>query len=108
MARLTGRDWRVIGCAATIGAALAFPAGLMFAWRDTPRQQDTAAARPDAPAMKKSDARDVYSPDVVRDPYVLDQQRRVVEALEVECRQFGTHCAEAGQARQRIEENARD
>src|SRR5688572_9353653 len=109
MARLSGRDWRMIGLAAAIGAVVAFPAGLMLAGRDAPPpRQNGSGARPDAPAAKKAEARDFYSPKVVSDPYVLDQQRRVVEALELECRHYGKHCAEAGQARRRIEENARD
>jgi hypothetical protein len=108
MTRGTGRDWRVIGCAAAVGAAVAFPAGLMLAGRDAPRHQEGKAARPNAPATKKADARDFYSPNISTDPYVLDQQRRVVEALELECRHFKKHCAEAGQARRRIEESAGD
>jgi hypothetical protein len=108
MARLSGRDWRMIGCAAAIGAVLAFPAGLMLAGRNAPLSRDGSGARPDASVGKKADARDFYSPKVTSDPYVLDQQRRVVEALELECRHYGKHCAEAGQARGRIEENARD
>jgi hypothetical protein len=47
----------------------------------------------------KADFRKVYSPAILKDPYVLRQQQKVVEALEVECRHFGTHCAEAEQAR---------
>jgi len=53
---------------------------------------------------RKADFRKVYSPKIIKDPYVLRQQRKVVEALEVECRHFGTHCAEAEQARRRINE----
>lgn len=99
----------MIGCAAAIGAMLAFPAGLMIAGRPAaPPQQNSDAGRPNAPAAKTAEARDFYSPKVTSDPYVLDQQRRVVEALELECRHYGKHCAEAGQARRRIEENAGD
>ena len=98
----------MIGFAAAIGAVVAFPAGLMFAGRDAPPPRHGSAARPNAPAAKKAEARDFYSPKVTSDPYVLDQQRRVVEALELECRHYGKHCAEAGQGRRRIAENARD
>ena len=98
----------MIGCAAAIGAVVAFPAGLIIAGRDSPPARDGSAARPNAPAGNKAEARDFYSPKVTSDPYVLDQQRRVVEALELECRHYDKHCAEAGQARRRIEENARD
>ena len=108
MAGLSGRDWRMIGCAAAIGALVAFPAGLMLAGRDAPPIRNGGAARLDVPAAKKAEARDFYSPKVVSDHYVLNQQRRVVEALEPECRHYGKHCAEAGQARRRVEGNARD
>ena len=105
---LIRRDWRVIGCAAAVGAAVAFPAGLMLGGRDAPREREVIVTRPNAPAAKTIEGRNFYSPNVSTDPYVLDQQRRVVEALELECRHFGKHCAEAGQARKRIEENALD
>ena len=98
----------MIGFAAAIGAVLAFPAGLMVAGGNAPPPREGGTARPGVPAVKKVVARDFYSPKVTSDPYVLDQQRRVVEALELECRQFRKHCAEAGQARQRIEESAAD
>jgi hypothetical protein len=35
---------------------------------------------------------------------VIDQQRRVVEALETNCRHFHSHCTEAQQARLRLNE----
>lgn len=98
----------MIGCAAAAGALLAFPAGLMLAWRDQPAQQHDAAAGRDARIARKAVARDVYSPKVTSDPYVLDQQLRVVEALELECGHYGKHCAEAAQARRRVEESAAD
>ena len=51
--------------------------------------------------------RDVYSPSVLDDPYVIEQQLRVVEALELSCRQLGERCQEAQRARERVEENKR-
>jgi hypothetical protein len=48
---------------------------------------------------RNANFRKVHSPVILNDPYVVRQQRKVVEALEVECRHFGTHCAEAEQAR---------
>jgi len=47
--------------------------------------------------------RDMYAPGFRNDPYVIDQQRRVVEALEQDCRRSNQHC-EAEQARRRVEE----
>lgn len=50
--------------------------------------------------------RDMYAPGFRNDPYVIDQQRRVVEALEQSCRQSNVHCKEAEQVRRRVEEAA--
>ena len=96
------RDWRSIGCAALAGALIAFPAGVMLS-----RSERQETARRTAGSLpKRTDGRNFYSPGVVNDPYVLEQQRRVVEALELSCRQFRENCAEARPARQRIEEAA--
>ena len=98
------RDWRSIGCAALAGALIAFPAGVMLSRGE---RQETER-RTAGPPPKQTEGRNFYSPGVVSDPYVLEQQRRVVEALEVSCRQFRENCAEARLARQRIEEAAGD
>jgi hypothetical protein len=65
----------------------------------------TSGVRGDTASPVRGPAgRDVYSPRVIGDPYVIEQQRKVLEALEVSCRRFKRHCAEAEQARLRIEE----
>ena len=46
--------------------------------------------------------RNVYSPNVATDPYVIEEQRRVVQALRLSCEQFKTHCKEAEQAQRFI------
>ena len=98
-----GRDWRGYGCAAAAGALVAFPLGLMVAGREAP-ERPPAAARTSGPERGKAGFRNVYSPNLSEDPYVLSEQRRVVEALEAECRNQRTHCAEAEQARRWITE----
>ncbi len=61
----------------------------------------------DAPHGKPKPAvLDVYSSGVLDDPYVIEQQLQVVEALELSCRQYGKRCAEAQKARERVEENS--
>jgi hypothetical protein len=75
----------------------------MFAQRDAPHRQEGTPPRSNAPAAK-ADARNVYSPIVVKDPYVLDRQRRVVDALEAQCRDTGDHCPEAKAARRWLNE----
>jgi hypothetical protein len=95
---MSGRDWRGLGGAALIGALVAFPCGMLFASRDLPRQGAGAAARSNTSDVKPF-ARNVYSPVVLKDPYVHDQQRIVVEGLEAQCRHSGERCEEAKAAR---------
>ncbi|MEA3040248.1 MAG: hypothetical protein QOE79_2761 [Sphingomonadales bacterium] len=100
---MSGRDWRGLGCAALIGAAAAFPLGMMFANRNAAHQEASTAARGSPPAVK-ANARNVYSPIVVKDSYVLARQRIVVEALEAQCRDTGDRCGEAKAARRWLNE----
>jgi hypothetical protein len=100
-----GRDWRAAGCAALAAAAIAFPAGLYVGGNRAPaghaREPSRPAPSPSGPART---SRNVYSPRVSDDPYVIEEQRKVLQALELSCRQMNRHCAEAEQARRRIEE----
>ena len=80
-----------------IGAALAFPVALWItddrdgAGRSRERRRPVAVGR----AM--------FNPNIRDDPYFLEQQRKGIEALEAECRRTGAFCAEARQARRRLE-----
>ena len=96
---MSERNWQSLGCAVIIGAAVAFPAGVMFAGHEAHQEKPGSALAISRPPNKPF-ARNVYSPSVLKDPYVLDQHRRVVEALEAQCRKTSEHCAEAVQARQ--------
>jgi hypothetical protein len=80
-----------LGGALLLGAALAFPAGI---WISGERETGRPAAR-----RPPAEMRAVFSPDVRGDPYVLDQLRQQVEALEAHCRGTGEMCAEARGAR---------
>jgi hypothetical protein len=59
-----------------------------------PNSETTAA-----PRRHKSEARIPYSPNVLSDPYVLQQHQEIVESLETACRKTGENCLEARQAR---------
>ncbi|HYG46908.1 MAG TPA: hypothetical protein VD846_03105 [Allosphingosinicella sp.] len=99
------RNWRSAGCAALLGAAIAFPTGVMVGGGGgAPREKAREPSRPPPSRTAPRTTRNVYSPRVATDPYVIDQQRRVLEVLEASCRQSKRHCAEAEQARRRIEE----
>ena len=96
----------MLGCAALLGAAIAFPAGMMLGGRGADPKQAAERGAGDASRAKPEQAvRDFYSPSILDDPYVIEQQLRVVEALELSCRQYGERCAEARKARERVEEN---
>lgn len=104
MTRRGGPNWRAMGCAALLGASIAFPAGLFLGTDRTPREDARGPSRAIPSAGGTRTSRNLYSPRVAGDPYVIEQQRKVVRALEASCRQSGRHCAEAEQARLRIEE----
>ena len=95
--------WGALGCAALLGAALAFPAGIIFGGRHATRQKDGSEAQRDN-ASVKSNSRNFYSPKIFDDPYVQDQWRNEVEALEAQCQQEGEHCTEAKAARRWLSE----
>ena len=56
-------------------------------------------------ATSQPTARNVYSPDIRHDEYVLREQRKLVEMLEQQCRTTGKDCALAGAARQALNKN---
>lgn len=93
-----------MGCAALLAASIAFPAGLFVGSDGPSRENARPAGRPAPPASRTATSRNPYSPRVATDPYVVEEQRRVLQALEAGCRQLKQNCAEAEQARLRIEE----
>ena len=98
------RNKRSLGCAALLGAAIAFPAGMMLGGRGPTTEQAAKGGVGNAPRSKPA-VREFYSPSILDDPYVIEQQLRVVEALELSCRKLGERCVEAQKARDRVEEN---
>ena len=99
---MTRRErWR-LGGALVLGAALAFPAGILLGGR-APRELPSPVA-----AAPTSASRNPYSPRILTDPAFLEQQRRNVAALEQYCRETGESCAEARGARRWLEDAARE
>jgi hypothetical protein len=87
-----------------IGALIAFPAGVIVGNNGSSPTHARDKGRPGATVRRGSPGRDVYSPNVATDPYVLEQQRKMLEALEANCRQLDLYCTQAQQARARITE----
>lgn len=67
------------------------------------RQKDDAEAQRDN-ASGNAKFRKFYSPQISNDPYVQDQWRKGVEALEAQCLHTGQRCAEAKAARRWLSE----
>src|SRR5687768_6783059 len=101
--RTTAREWQRLGCAAVLGAIIAFPAGVLLSGRGSV-QQDPTESKAAGGTASEAGARKPYSPNVLSDPYVLQQHREIVEALEISCRQMGEGCVEAEQARRYLRE----
>ena len=100
---MTTRDFAKLGLALLLGAAIAFPAGMMVAGSRGGPDRPAAATRRDAAVV-----RDVFSPSIRDDPWFLDRQREGVEALERHCAQTGESCPEARAARRRVAELERE
>jgi hypothetical protein len=94
----------LIGCALVAGAAGFFCLGILVSQHMERRQEQ---AHPPAPSNKPSSqpyGRKIFSPSIADDPYVVQQWKESVEALERRCRDANEFCAEARNARVQIKE----
>ena len=86
---------------------MALPAGIwiarttMSAPANEPDGVSRATSRP-----TRAVGRNPYSAEILNDPYVIDRQLAVVEAMERDCARFGNGCAEARKARAYIDRRA--
>ena len=97
---MTGKELARLAAALLIGAGLAFPVGLWIAGKGG------GAGEPPERRPPTAVGRAMYSPGIRDDPYFLEQQRKGIDALEAECRRTGDFCAEARQARRRLDDLA--
>lgn len=100
---MSRKEWVALGCAVFVGAAVAFPAGLIVGGHDAIRQNNGTETQGDD-ATGGARFRNIYSPKIYDEPYVQDQWRKEVEALEAQCRHTGEHCTEAKAARRWLSE----
>ena len=94
------RQWPLVGCTALLTAAVALPAGIWIArtTMSVPADEADAASRPTSRPTGAA-GRNPYSAEILNDPYVIDRQLAVIEAMERDCARFGNGCAEAKAAR---------
>lgn len=92
----TGR----LGCAAAIGAVLALPAGYVLG-RHSP--QPSAEQRKEVNSTKSEKTINLFAPNILSDPVVRDQHKKIVESLELACVQQRLYCEEAASARRWLE-----
>ena len=97
-------DWRILGCAAAVGVAVALPAGIVLGRYGLSGEHSAPEVKSGTVAGKRM--RDPYSPSFRSDPYVIEQQRRIVESLERACRETRQNCKEAEAVRRSVEEAA--
>lgn len=86
------------------GAAFCFWLGTLVPQRP---QQGPEQERPLAPsnrAPSQQTGRNIFSPSIANDPYVIQQWKDSIETLERRCRDANEFCTEARQARQQIKE----
>jgi hypothetical protein len=89
-----------LSCAAAIGAVLALPVGYVLG-RHSP--QPSAEQHKDVISAKTEKMPNVFRPNILSDPAVQDQHRKIVESLELACVRQRLHCEEAASARQWLE-----
>lgn len=108
MSERAARKWPLVAVTALLTAAVAFPAGLWLSANRAPERREVAVAvspraSAAAPPAAQAKVRDVYTARIASDPYVVGQQRAVVEAMERSCAHLGEGCREAAKARNYID-----
>lgn len=68
----------------------------------SPRNESGAGASIGRDPQQRTQNRQVYSPIIAKDPYVVDQWEKSIQALEAACAKRGEYCDEARQARRSV------
>lgn len=92
------RRWIIISLA-VLGGLVLFYAGILLGRQQADPQRPQKQSGSTAPASPEHRFRNVFSSSVISDPHVLDEQRKVVEALESACAHQRQNCATARNAR---------
>ena len=68
----------------------------------SPRNESGAGSSLDRDPPLRAQNREVYSPIIAKDPYVVHQWEKSIQALEVACTKRNEYCDEARQARRSV------
>lgn len=93
-----------LGVGILIGATLSFLLGTVF----VPDQSGTKVRSPrggqaSGPGVTPV-GRQVFSPSIKNDPFVISEWSKTVDSLERQCKQYGKYCAEAKKARAAVDD----
>ena len=102
--RAPAREWQRLGCAAFLGAIIAFPTAMLFSHLRSLRSDAPDSTVSASPGLHSTEVRNPYAPNILSDPHVLQRHREMVEALEAYCRKTGKDCLEAKEARRYLDE----
>jgi hypothetical protein len=104
--RAPARELQRLGCAAALGAIVAFPAGVVFSERESVQSEAPDSKTTTGSALRNTEAGTLnpYAPNILSDPYIVRRQREMVKALEIYCRKTGKDCVEANQARRYLDQ----
>jgi hypothetical protein len=103
--RANARDWQKLGCAAVLGALVAFPAGFLFG--RAPGQSGVSSDTSRNGFAHYPGVRNPFDPKALSDPFVVRRHRKMVEELETYCRKTGKYCTEAEEARKYLDERGK-
>lgn len=104
MNEISSRKRRISISTPVLKAVVALPLAIIASCTPGVPESTQPAAQNSMWDYRAVRARDVYSPNIATDRYVIEEQRRVAQALRLSCEQFKTHCAEADQAARFIAE----
>jgi hypothetical protein len=98
------RDVRKVAWIAGTVALMFAAAGLLavlISAAPSPRNESNRRLSIDR-SSQATQNRQVYSPIIANDPYVIDQWEKSIQALEAACAKRGEFCVEARQARRSV------
>lgn len=93
-----------LGASIFLGAVLCFLLGAVFASNQSSKEAQ-GPRNGHAPGLGGAPVgRQVFSPSIKNDPFVVSEWNKTVESLERQCKEYGQFCVEARKARASMDE----